>query len=212
MATLPASALIQRDKETYQIRLTPPSGVITADELRQLADVADKYEVPLLKITSGQRIALIGLNEEDMANAAEEVPFRIGGHYIQACPGTDWCKMGQCDSLGLGQTLNEKIGTLKTAAKIKVGVCGCPIGCSESHIRDIGFIGGKKGWTMVIGGNSGSRPRIADTLAENLTEEEALDLLDRFLTHYNETAKKKQRVARYVEEHGIEAIRETMGV
>ena len=212
MATLPASAILQRDKETYQIRITPPAGVVTPEELRQLADVAEKYEVPLVKITSGQRIALIGLKEEEMAQASEEVPFRIGGHYIQACPGNSWCKMGQCDSMGLGDTLTEKIGTLKTAAKIKVGICGCPIGCSESHIRDIGFIGGKNGWTMVIGGNSGSRPRIADVLAEKMTEEETLDLLDRFLTHYNETAKKKQRVARYVEEHGIEAIREAMGV
>ena len=212
MATLPASALLQRDKKTYQIRITPPCGVVTADELRQLADVADKFEVPLLKITSGQRIALIGLEEEEMANAAEEVPFRIGGHYIQACPGTDWCKMGQRDSTGFATTLNEKIGTLATAAKIKVGVSGCPISCAECHIRDIGFIGTKNGWTMVIGGNSASRPRIADTLAEKLSDEEALALLDRFLAHYNETAKKKQRVARYVEEHGIEAIREAMGV
>ena len=212
MATLPASALMQRDKETYQIRLTPPSGVVTPEELRQLADVAEKYNAPLLKITSGQRIALIGLNEEDMANASEEVPFRIGGHYIQSCPGNTWCKMGQCDAMGFSNILTESIGTMATAAKIKVGVSGCPISCSECHTRDIGFVGGKDGWTMLIGGNSASRPRIADVLAEKLTQDEALALLEKFLTHYNETAKKKQRVARFVEEHGIEAIREVLGL
>lgn len=91
--------------------------------------------------------------------------------------------------------------------KIKIGISGCPRCCGESHTRDIGLIGTNKGWTVIFGGNGGTRPRIGDVIAKNLSREEALDLVQRLLEYYQIHAKGKERTARFMERIGIDTLR-----
>lgn len=212
MSDLPKGAILQRDKKTYGIRVTPPSGVVTPEELEGLAAVARKYNVPFMKITSGQRFALLGVEEADIPAAIEEQPFRYGGHYVQGCPGTDWCSLSMQDALGVAHELEERFRGFAGPAKIKMGVSGCAHCCAESYVRDIGLIGTKKGWTVVVGGNSAGKARVADVLAKELDTDAAFSLIERFLAYYAENGKKKQRIARFVDAQGIESIREAMGV
>ena len=210
MTELPKGCIQQRDKETYAVRVTPPSGVVTPEELETVAHVARKYNVPLVKMTSGQRFVFIGIKENEANPICEELPFKIAGHYVQSCPGNDWCKFGVQDALGMAHAIEDRFGDTPVPAKIKLGVSGCPVCCAESFVRDIGLIGKRKGWTVVIGGNSAGNARVADVLAEGLTSEDAMDLIARFLAYYNEKGKKKQRISRFVAEKSIEAIREAM--
>jgi NAD(P)H-nitrite reductase large subunit len=210
MSDMPKGTILQRDKETYAIRVTPPSGVVTPQELEAVAAVARKYDVPMLKITSGQRFALIGLKEKDLHAACSELPFRVAGHYVQACPGNQWCQLARQNALEMAGVIEKKFRTFDGPAKIKMGVSGCGTCCAESYVRDIGLVGTSKGWNILVGGNSGGRARIADVLAKDLPDDEAVGLLERFLEYYKTNGKTKQRVARFVEARGIESIREAL--
>lgn len=212
----PKGAILQRDKKTYAIVPRTPVGLVTADVLEALARVARKYEIPIMKITSGQRIALVGLEQDQVDQVWEDLKMDIGPavglcvHYVQACPGTEVCKLGVQDSLGLGLELEEMFVGRELPAKLKVGVSGCPMCCAESYVRDVGLIGKPKGWTVVVGGNASGRPRIADELASNLTREEAIALVDRFLTYYKEQGGKRSRSARLLDKVGIDAVKEAI--
>lgn len=209
MKELPKGCILQRDKESYGIRVTPPSGVVTPDDLETIAKVARKYDVPLLKITSGQRMTLIGLTDENVHEACEELPYKVAGHYVQACPGNQWCKLGLQDALQMAGVVEERFSSFGVP-KLKFGVSGCPTCCAECYVRDLGLVGSRKGWTLLIGGNAGRRARVADVLAEELSTEAVLDLMEKFLNFYRDNCKPKQRVARFVEERGIDAIREEL--
>lgn len=211
MSDLPKGAILQRDKETYAIRMTPPSGVVTPDQLEAVAAAARKYDIPVVKLTSAQRFAFIGLKEENVADAVKDIPLAYGGFYVQSCSGQKWCKMAMQDSDTMATDMEERYARTEVPAKIKMGVSGCPMSCSESYVRDIAMVGTRKGWTVVIGGNAGARARVADELATGLEAGEALDLVDRFLDYYREHGKKKQRVARFVETVGIEEIQKALG-
>ncbi|MDF9409744.1 MAG: Nitrite reductase (NAD(P)H) [Pelotomaculum sp. PtaB.Bin013] len=87
-------------------------------------------------------------------------------HYVKACPGTETCRFGVKDSLGLGMRLEKLLVGMKMPGKIKIGVSGCPNNCGEGYVRDIGLFGKSKGWTLIIGGTSGRKPRIGDVIAE----------------------------------------------
>ena len=209
---LPPGAILQRDGESFAVRITPPSGKISARDLEKMAELIRTHEVPEVKLTSGQRIGFYGLTQNNIHDFCDAMPFRTGGHYVQACPGTKWCKFGQQDSLEFARTLEEKYGTMPTPAKIKLGISGCTFSCAESRLRDIGFIGTPKGWRMFVGGNSGMKPRIADELAKELSTQQALELCQKFLEFYCETAPAKQRTSRFVEKIGIETIKEKLGI
>lgn len=212
----PKGAILQRDKETYAIVPRTPVGLVTPDVLEALARVGRKFDIPIMKITSGQRIALVGLQKEQVDEVWDDLKMDIGPavglcvHYVQACPGTEVCKLGVQDSLGLGLELEEMFVGSELPAKLKVGVSGCPMCCAESYVRDVGLIGKPKGWTMVVGGNASGRPRIADVLAENLTREEAVELVKRFLEYYREHGGKRARSARLLKKVGIDAIKEAI--
>jgi len=128
-------------------------------------------------------------------------------HYVQACPGTVTCKYGKQDSLGLGLEVENLYLDMNLPAKVKMGISGCPRCCGESYLRDIGIVGNVKGWTVIVGGNSGGRPRIGDVAAKDLTKEQALDLVRRLLEYYRENAKPGERTARFVERVGFDAVR-----
>jgi NAD(P)H-nitrite reductase large subunit len=206
-------AILQRDKKTYAIVPRTPAGLVTADILEAIARVVRKYEIPIVKITSGQRLALVGLEKGDIDKVWEDLKLDVGRaielclHYVQACPGTAVCRFGQQDSLGLGIELEKMYVEQEMPAKLKIGVSGCPMCCAESYLRDIGLFGKKSGWTVTFGGNAGGRPRVADVLAENLSRQEAIDLVDKCVSFYRKNGKKKERTARMVERLGIEAVR-----
>ncbi|MBW2443657.1 MAG: NAD(P)/FAD-dependent oxidoreductase [Deltaproteobacteria bacterium] len=210
MSEEPTGAILQRDKKTYAIVPRTPVGLVTPDNLEALARVARKYNIPVVKITSGQRFALLGLKKEDVDSAWQELNMEVGKatelclHYVQACPGTVFCKFGIQDSMGLGRYLEAFFADLDLPAKLKIGVSGCPFCCSESFVRDIGIYGKKTGWTFIIGGSSGRRPRIGDVLAEDIAKETVIDLTRRTLEFYRANSKGKQRLARFVERIGIE--------
>ncbi len=209
-------AILQRDKETYAIVPRTPVGVVTPQVLETIAQVVKKYDIPVMKITSGQRMALVGLKEEDVTEAWKDLGLDVGRatelcvHYVQACPGTAVCRFGVQDSLGLGMELEQLFTGMELPAKVKFGVSGCPICCGESYVRDIGVLGRKKGWTLIFGGNAGGRPRIGDVIAKDLSKEQVMDLIKRCLAYYAENGKQKERTARFIERIGIDALKEAV--
>lgn len=206
-------AILQRDKTTYAIVPRTPVGLISADVLETIARVVRKYGIPIVKITSGQRLALVGLKEADLPRVWADLGMDIGRaielclHYVQACPGNSVCRFGVQDSLGLGMELEEMFSGRELPAKLKIGVSGCPMCCAESYLRDVGIIGRAKGWTVTFGGNAGGRPRVADVLAVDLDRDAAIALVRRCVDYYREKGKKKERAARFVERVGIEAVK-----
>nr|WP_287410225.1 NAD(P)/FAD-dependent oxidoreductase [Pseudodesulfovibrio sp.] len=216
MTDTPKGAILQRDKCTYAIVPRTPVGIVTPDDLERIAGVARKYEIPVIKITSGQRFALVGMKGEDVDPIWSDLGLDIGKatelcvHYVQACPGTAVCKFGVQDSLGLGIELEAFFTSLDLPAKAKIGVSGCPLCCGESFVRDIGLFGKKSGWTLVIGGSSARRPRIGDILAEDLDKDSVLALTKQFLEYYNSNAKKRERTARFVDRVGIDNVKEKL--
>jgi NAD(P)H-nitrite reductase large subunit len=206
-------AILQRDKETYAIVPRTPVGLITPEVLDALNTVVKKYAIPIVKITSGQRIALVGMPKEQLPDIWKDLGTDIGRatelcvHYVQACPGTSVCQFGVQDSLGLGLEIEEMYKGFELPAKFKFGISGCPFSCAEGLVRDIGLTGSKKGWSVSFGGNAGAQARVADILAKDLTKEEALDLVKKLLTYYKENAKKKERTAKFVKRVGIDAVK-----
>jgi len=208
----PIGAILQRDKKTYAIVPRIPMGVLTPDILESIAGVARKFNVKVVKITSGQRIALVGLNAEDVEPAWKELGMDVGPaeglcvHYVQACPGTETCKFGQGDSLSLAARI-EKLYVGKDdliPGKTKFGISGCTLNCAESYVRDFGAFCTPKGWTVVVGGNSGGRPRIGDVIAKNLSDDQVIELFSKCLDFYGKNANPRERMPRFIERIGIE--------
>lgn len=219
MADSAREGILQRDKETYAIVPKIPMGMLTPQILEKIASVAKKYNIPALKITSAQRIALVGIKKEDVENVWEDLGMEVGYpvgaclHYVQSCPGTEVCRLGQRDSLHMAQKLDELLSQMNIPAKTKVGVSGCPLNCGEGFVRDIGLFGKKEtGWTVIIGGNSGRNTRIGDVLAEDLSEEKTIDLINRFAQFYIANAKGRERLYRFVPRIGIEEIKKELGL
>lgn len=216
MPDIPTGAILQRDKETYAIVPRTPVGLVTPEDLEGIVKVARKYSIPVIKITSGQRFALVGIQKEDVDHIWSDLGMDIGKatelclHYVQACPGTAVCKFGVQDSLGLGIEIEKFFTGMDLPAKVKIGVSGCPFCCGESFVRDIGMFGKKKGWTFIVGGSSARRPRIGDVVVENLSPEAVIDLTKRTLEYYRDKAKKRERMARFVDRVGIENMKEAI--
>lgn len=212
----PRGAILQRDKKTYAVVPRTPVGLIKPEHLEAIAKVVRKYDIPIIKITSGQRLALVGMQEDEVEYIWQELNMDAGKatelclHYVQACPGTAVCRYGMQDSLGLGMELEDLFAPMELPAKVKIGVSGCPMCCGESYVRDVGVVGKKSGWIVTFGGNSGGRPRVADVLAEKLDKDEAIDLVRRCLEYYRENGKKKERTARFIERTGIEAMKKAL--
>lgn len=212
---LEKGAIIQRDKETFAIAPHIPGGIVQPDQLRKIADVAEKYEAKAMKITSAQRIALVGLKEEDIDDVWSELGMPPGAaiglcvRSVKFCPGTTFCKRGIQDSVGMGLKLDERYHGMELPQKLKLAVSGCPNCCAESWVRDVGLIGGKKGWTLVVGGTSGRKPRIAQELVSGLSDEEAVETVDRVINHYKENSD-KMRLGRFIEETGFDQFREAV--
>ncbi len=209
--------IIQRDKATYAVAPHIPCGVVSPGTLRKLADVAEKYNAAALKLTSAARIAIVGLREEDVDNVWQELGMTPGAgvglcvRSIKACPGTTFCKRGIQDSLSMGLKLDSIYHGMEVPSKFKMGVSGCPNQCAETCIKDIGLVGVKNGWKILVGGNGGVRPRLSVELMNNVPDDEALAVIDRIITFYKENGKKHQRIGALIEEIGLEEFRQRIG-
>ena len=202
--------ILQRDKETYAIVPHIPLGVITVEFLQKLVEVAKKYEIKAMKITSANRIALVGLREEVIDEVWEKLGVTPGAaiglcvRSVKVCPGITFCRLGQQDSLNLGAELDKRYHGKTLPTKFKIGVSGCVNDCAETCIKDLGFIGKPKGWTVTVGGCGGARPMLARKLMKNLSTEDALKIADKIIKFYEENGKKGERLGRFIEKFGWE--------
>jgi NAD(P)H-nitrite reductase large subunit len=202
--------IIQRDKQTYAVAPHIPCGVVKPAMLRKLADVAEKYGAAALKLTSAARIAIVGVQEEDVDKIWKELDmspgFAVGlcVRSIKACPGTTFCKRGQQDSLSLGLELDGKYHGMELPAKLKIGISGCPNQCAETCIKDIGIVGMPSGWKVLVGGNGGARPRLAQELIKGLRSEDVIALVDKIIKYYKANAKPHQRLGAMIEKMDID--------
>ena len=202
-------AIVQRDKETYAIAPHIPGGIMDVSTLRKIADVAEKYKASAVKITSAQRMAIVGLKAEDLDSVWTDLDMPPGAaiglcvRSVKICPGTTFCKRGQQDSVGVGLKLDELYHGMKLPSKLKMGVSGCLNTCAESSVKDIGLIGTAKGWKLLAGGSSGIKPRIADLIAEGLDDDEALKLVNNIIEFIKSRGEKK-RLGRIIDGMGLE--------
>jgi NAD(P)H-nitrite reductase large subunit len=210
-------AIPQKQENSYTIAPHIPCGFVTPELLRKIADVSEKYDAKALKITGATRIAIVGLKEEDIDAAWSELGLEEGAavglciRSIRACPGTDFCRLGQQDAKGIGMILDKKYHAFKLPGKFKMAVSGCKLSCSESWVRDVGLIGDKNGWIVTIGGNVGSQPRIGKELVKGLDDEAALAAVDTVITYYKDNAKKGERLGKMIERVGLEPFAEAVG-
>jgi len=216
MTDTPKGAFIQRDKQTYAIVPRMPMGLVTPEILQNIADVAKKHEIPIIKITSGQRMALVGIQPETVEQIWQELGMDVGPaveicvHYVQACPGTAVCRFGVQDSLGLGGKLEALFVGRELPAKAKLGISGCPLSCAEGLVRDFGAFGKKSGWTVSFGGHAGQKARVGDVIAQDLSDNEVIELAKRCFDYYGSNANPKERAARFIERIGIDEFKKAV--
>lgn len=209
-------AILQRDKKTYAIAPHIPCGLVTPELLRKIADVSERYHAQAIKITGATRIAIIGLEEDVIDQVWQELQLDKGAavglcvRSVRTCPGTTFCRLGQQDALGIGMELDKRYHGMELPGKFKMAVSGCQLSCAESWVRDIGLIGKKEGWQVVIGGNVGAAPRIAQELVAGLESDAALRVIDQIVRFYGETANKGERLGKMIERIGLDPFRDAI--
>jgi NAD(P)H-nitrite reductase large subunit len=210
-------AIVQRDRETYAIAPHLPGGIVDPETLIKIAEVAKKYGAAALKMTSAQRIAIVGLKEEDLDNVWADLGIKPGAaiglcvRSVKFCPGTTFCKQGKQDAVGLGLKLDEKYHGMPMPSKLKIGVSGCPNSCAEPAIKDIGVMGTAKGYTLMVGGSAAAVPRLAEVVAKELSEDQVLEAIDRILTYYKNSGTKK-RLGKFIEGTGLDEFKSQVGL
>ena len=206
-------ANIQRDG-TFSVVPQMKGGVTSAAQLRRIADVADKYQIPMIKCTGGQRIDLLGVRKEDLPAVWADLDMPSGYAYgksfrtVKTCVGSDFCRFGVGDSTALGIAIEERYQGLASPAKMKLAVTGCPRNCAESLCKDLGVVaidGGR--WEIYVGGAAGAHIRKGDLLATVDSAEEVMALTGRFLQYYRESANWLERTYAWVPRVGIEHLR-----
>ena len=204
---------IQKDG-TFSVVPEIAGGICTSDELRRIADVADKYRVPLIKLTGGQRIDLVGVRKDDLPGVWRDLAMPAGYAWgksyrtCKSCIGAEYCRYGVGDSMGLAVQIEHRFRGLESPGKLKLATAGCPRNCSEALVKDVGAVaveGGK--WEIYVGGAAGSHIRKGDLLCTVDSHQAVLQLSGRFIQYYREHAKYKERTYSFVERVGIERIR-----
>jgi len=206
-------ANIQRDG-TFSVVPQMKGGVTNVEQLRTIADVAEKYDVPMIKLTGGQRIDLLGLRKEDLPSVWTDLGMPSGSAYgksfrtVKTCVGTEFCRFGVGDSTTLGIRIEERFQGIAGPGKMKLAVTGCPRNCAEALCKDLGVVaidGGK--WEIYVGGAAGAHIRKGDLLATVDDPDLVVTLTGRFLQHYRENAKWLERTYTWVPRIGIDTIR-----
>lgn len=205
-------ANIQKDG-TFSVVPRMRGGVTSPDELRRIADAAEKYNARMVKITGSQRIDLLGIQKADLPRIWADLGMPSGQAYtkgvrmVKTCVGTDFCRFGVQDSTSAGIELERRLENLYTPHKLKMGAVGCPRNCAEATVKDVGLVGQEGSWQVVVGGAAGTKVRKADLLITVKTTEEALDAASLFFQYYRENANYLERTYDFVERLGIEKVR-----
>ncbi|MGN0039684.1 MULTISPECIES: nitrite reductase large subunit NirB [unclassified Rhodococcus (in: high G+C Gram-positive bacteria)] len=209
-------ANIQRDG-TFSVVPQMKGGVTTPDQLRRIADVADKYRVPMVKVTGGQRIDLLGIKKEDLPKVWADLDMPSGFAYgksfrtVKTCVGSDFCRFGLGDSTNLGIALEERFQGLETPAKLKLAVAGCPRNCSEALCKDLGVVAvGDGRWEIYVGGAAGAHVRKGDLLATVGSADEVLSVAGRFIQYYRENAQWLERTYAFVPRIGLDRLQDLL--
>jgi len=203
----------QRDKKTYAVVPHVPCGVITPGQLSKIADVSEKYKAGVLKLTSAARIAIVGVEGDMIDQIWDELGMVKGKavgkcvRSIKACPGNSYCKLGFQDALAMGMKLDEKYHGLELPNKTKMGVSGCNNQCAENCIKDVSLVGRKKGWTLMAGGIGTGKPRLADIIAENLSDGEAEHMIEVIFDYYKDHGKSTERIGKMIDRIGFDSFR-----
>ena len=208
-------ANIQRDG-TFSVMPRMWGGMTTPAQLRAIADAAEKYDVPAVKVTGGQRIDLLGVKRDDLPaiwadlNAAGMVSghaYSKGLRTVKTCVGTDFCRFGTQDSTGLGIRLEKILWGSWTPHKVKLAVSGCPRNCAEATCKDVGIVCVDSGYEVGVAGAAGMDLKKTEPLARVATEDEAVDLTVAFIQLYRENARYLERPYRWVERIGMDWVR-----
>jgi nitrite reductase (NADH) large subunit len=207
-----AHANIQKDG-TYSVIPRMWGGETTASELRRIADVVDKFKIPTVKVTGGQRIDLLGVKKEDLKEVWKDLDMPSGHAYAKAlrtvktCVGSEWCRFGTQDSTLMGQQLERALWRMYAPHKVKIAVSGCPRNCAEAGIKDVGVIGVDSGWEIYVAGNGGIKTEVAQFLVKVKTHEEVLEYAGAFLQLYREEGWYLDRTVHYVGRVGLDYIK-----
>ncbi|MBD9516699.1 nitrite reductase large subunit NirB [Pseudomonas sp. PDM22] len=210
-----AHANIQKDG-TYSVVPRMWGGVTNAAELRRIADVADKYQVPMVKVTGGQRIDLLGIRKDDLPAIWKELDMPSGHAYgksirtVKTCVGSEFCRFGTQNSTQLGIDLEHDLFNMWSPHKVKLAVSGCPRNCAEAGIKDIGIIGVDSGWELYIGGNGGIKTEVAEFFVKLKTSDEVREYSGAFLQLYREEAFYLERTVHYLQRVGMERIKKAV--
>ncbi len=209
-------ANIQNDG-TFSVIPRIYGGVTTAAELKRIAEVAEKYHARMVKFTGGQRIDLLGFKKEDLPSIWRDLGMPSGHAYTKAfrtcksCVGTDFCRYGLGDSIGLSQKIERRFQGVESPHKMKLATTGCPRNCSEAYVKDLGAVAIEGGqWEIYVGGAAGSSVRKGDLLCTVSTHDEVLLYMGRFMQYYRENAKYLERTYGMVERLGIEKLRDVL--
>ncbi len=207
-------ANIQKDG-TYSVIPRMWGGLTSPAELRAIADVAEKFKIPTVKVTGGQRIDLLGVRREDLRavwadlNAAGMISGHAYGkslRTVKTCVGSEWCRFGTQASMAMGVKLEKMCWGSWTPHKVKLAVSGCPRNCAEATIKDFGVVAVDSGWELHVGGNGGLKVRACDLLCKVETEAEVLEYCGAFLQLYREEARYLDRTAAWIERVGLDYI------
>jgi len=205
-------ANIQKDG-TYSVIPRMWGGETTASELRRIADVVDKYKIPTVKVTGGQRIDLLGVKKEDLVNVWKDIGMPSGHAYAKAlrtvktCVGSEWCRMGTQDSTQMGKDLERAMWRMYAPHKVKFAVSGCPRNCAEAGIKDVGIIGVDSGWEMYVAGNGGIKTEVAHFLVKLKTAAEVLEYTGAFCELYRQEGWYLERTVHYVSRVGLDYVK-----
>jgi nitrite reductase (NADH) large subunit len=205
-------ANIQKDG-TYSVIPRMWGGHTTPDELRRIANAVDKYKIPTVKVTGGQRIDLLGVKKEDLAAVWKDIGMPSGFAYakslrtVKTCVGSEWCRFGTQDSTQMGKDLEHALWAMYAPHKVKLAVSGCPRNCAESGIKDVGIIGVDSGWEIYVAGNGGIKTEVAQFLVKVKTPPEVLEHAGAFLQLYREEGWYLERTVHYVGRVGLDHVR-----
>lgn len=205
-------ANIQKDG-TYSVVPRMYGGVTTPNQLRKIADVADKYAVPMVKVTGGQRIDLLGVKKEDLVGMWKDLDMPSGYAYakgirtVKTCVGSEFCRFGTQNSTQMGIDIEKAFDHMWAPHKVKFAVSGCPRNCAESGIKDVGIIGVDSGWEIYVGGNGGIKTEVAQFLCKVKTHEEVLEYSGAFIQIYREEARYLDRTVHWIERVGLDYVK-----
>lgn len=205
-------ANIQKDG-SYSVIPRMWGGETTADELRRIADAVDKYKIPTVKVTGGQRIDLLGVRKEDLVNVWKDIGMPSGHAYAKAlrtvktCVGSEWCRFGTQDSTQMGKDLERALWRMYAPHKVKLAVSGCPRNCAEAGIKDVGVIGVDSGWEIYVAGNGGIKTEVAQFLVKLKTAAEVLEYSGAFLQLYREEGWYLERTCHWVARVGLDYVK-----